>query len=233
LASIPAYLLFSVFYWVRELLDGFDRRYGTDTSARVDPHDLGVSHEHLAHSSPYQATRLKHLNRWLQLLPIDHRDYTFIDMGSGKGRVMLGASDLPFRRIVGVEFSPPLCEIARRNIEIYRSPTQQCRSLQVECADAAAFALPPENLVIYFYYPFGRELMARVVSNLGRSLEESPRDVYVIYNWAENRQLFDEAPFLERFADRSKHSSRTMIYRSRVKERPPAPAPSAAAPGSR
>lgn len=50
--------------------------------------------------------------------PVD--ELTFVDLGAGKGRAMLLASELPFRRIVGVEFSPELCDVARRNLRTNR-----------------------------------------------------------------------------------------------------------------
>ena len=56
----------------------------------------------------------------------DFRDFIFIDLGSGKGRALLMASDYPFRRIVGVELLPQLHRAAQDNLTKYRSETQQC-----------------------------------------------------------------------------------------------------------
>src|SRR5947208_15284999 len=39
-------------------------------------------------------------------------DFTFIDLGSGKGRTLLMASDYPFRRILGVELLAGLDQLA-------------------------------------------------------------------------------------------------------------------------
>ena len=57
---------------------------------------------------------------------LNFRDFTFVDLGSGKGRTLLMASDYPFRRIVGVELLPSLhksrsrtcasTEATRRNV---------------------------------------------------------------------------------------------------------------------
>ena len=44
----------------------------------------------------------------LASLQIAFHDYTFIDFGSGKGRALLLASEFPFKRIIGLEFSPEL-----------------------------------------------------------------------------------------------------------------------------
>jgi len=47
----------------------------------------------------------------------DFHDFIFIDLGSGKGRTLLMASDYPFRRIVGVELLLALHQIAQENLE--------------------------------------------------------------------------------------------------------------------
>jgi len=47
------------------------------------------------------------------------RDFTFVDLGSGKGRVLLMASHYPFKRIIGVEFIPELHQVAQENIRKY------------------------------------------------------------------------------------------------------------------
>jgi SAM-dependent methyltransferase len=113
---------------------------------------------------------------------LNFRDFTFIDLGSGKGRTLLMASDYPFRRIVGVELLPSLHEIARQNLSQYKSDTQKCFALQSICADATAFPFPDEPLVIYLFNPFPETGMRRVFANLEQSLREHPRAVYVLYH---------------------------------------------------
>jgi hypothetical protein len=54
-------------------------------------------------------------------LEVDHRRYVFLAYGSGKGKALLLASDYPFRRIIGVEYSEPLHRAAIRD-SVQRSP---------------------------------------------------------------------------------------------------------------
>jgi len=51
----------------------------------------------------------------MQAMPIDLSKFTFIDLGAGKGRALLMASDYLFQKIIGVEFMPELHH-ARRKI---------------------------------------------------------------------------------------------------------------------
>src|SRR5882672_6400507 len=86
--------------------------------------------------SPYQPTDATLFREMLDNLKIDFREFTFIDLGSGKGRTLLMASDCPFRRILGVELLPPLHTIAQNNIVDYKKDSQLCFELQSICADA-------------------------------------------------------------------------------------------------
>ena len=48
----------------------------------------------------------------------------FKRQGSGKGRVLLIAAQTGSQRIIGVEFSGELCEIARKNVKTFLRQTQ-------------------------------------------------------------------------------------------------------------
>jgi SAM-dependent methyltransferase len=113
---------------------------------------------------------------------LNFRDYTFLDLGSGKGRTLLMASDYPFRRIVGVELLPSLHEIAQENLRKYKSESQKCFALEAICADATTFSFPEEPLVIFLFNPFPESGMRQVIANLGESLQKHRRPVFVLYH---------------------------------------------------
>jgi SAM-dependent methyltransferase len=113
---------------------------------------------------------------------INFRDFTFIDLGSGKGRTLLMASDYPFLRIVGVELLPALHAIALENLRQYKSESQKCFAIEATCADATTFPLPDGPLVIYLFNPFPESGMRQVATNLEQTLRTNPRPVYVLYH---------------------------------------------------
>ena len=113
---------------------------------------------------------------------INFRDFVFTDLGSGKGRTLLMASDYPFRRIIGVELLPTLHQIAQQNLRQYKSEAQKCFAIETICADATAFPFPDDPLVIYLFNPFPESGMRRVFANLDQSLRLHPRPVYVLYH---------------------------------------------------
>jgi SAM-dependent methyltransferase len=159
----------------------WDHRVNT-TSGAVGWRDrlLGVFH------SPYQPTEPDLFREMLEALRevagVDFNDFVFVDLGSGKGRTLLMASDYPFRKIIGVELLPALNIIAEGNLRDYKSERQQCFALETVCADATAFSFPGEPLLLYLFNPFPEAGLRRVIERLEQRLRENPRMVYVLYH---------------------------------------------------
>jgi len=137
---------------------------------------LGVFH------SPYQPTDAGLFAEMMASLPIDFSQFTFVDLGSGKGRTLLMASEYPFRKIVGVELMAGLHQIAQENLSTYKSDSQQCFAVEAICGDAADFPLPDEPLVLYLFNPLPESGLKRVMASLQKSLNAHPRPVYVVYH---------------------------------------------------
>jgi len=164
------------------------RRYGDvdyDWDHRVDTTSATVGwRERLLGQflSPYQATDPDLFGEILSSLNIDFRQFTFVDVGSGKGRALLMASDYPFRRILGIERVPALHRIALDNIGKYRSDSQKCFDLQSVCADALEYAFPREPFVLYLFNPLPESRLRRLMAKVAASLDENPRAVRVLYH---------------------------------------------------
>ena len=155
----------------------WDHRVDT-TSATVGWRDrlLGVFH------SAYQPTEPALFHEMLGALSIAFEDFTFIDLGSGKGRTLMMASDYPFRRIVGIELLPELNRVAQGNLEKYKPDAQRCFQVESLCIDARQFAFPADPLVLYLSNPLPRASLAQVMDNLELSLDEHPRKIRVLYH---------------------------------------------------
>jgi hypothetical protein len=155
----------------------WDNRVDT-TGATVSWRDrlLGLFH------SPYQPTDPGLFREMLGDLAIDFSSFTFVDVGSGKGRSLLMASDFPFGRIIGVELLPDLHRIAEENVRRYKSDSQKCFAIETKLEDARKFVFPPEAMVLYLFNPLPEPGLIQLISNLEESLSENPRPVYVIYH---------------------------------------------------
>lgn len=157
---------------------GMERRTRTDIAGEK-------SDSHI-----YGPVRVANARAALRDLPIkDFSEYRFIDMGSGKGRVLFVAAEFPFRGVVGVEFSKTLHEEAVANLTQYRHRSQRCRAIESVHANAMEYEFPEENLVVYMFNPFGPEVLGRMLMNLEQSLERKSRHVVVVMLWPENWEL--------------------------------------------
>jgi hypothetical protein len=147
----------------------------------------------------------------LQQVGLDFRDVTFIDLGSGKGRTLLMASDYPFRRIVGVELLPSLHRIALENLSKYHSEAQKCFTLGAVCADAREFVFPAEPSVLYLFNPLPETGLREVMANLEASLRVHPRAVYVLYHNPLLEHVLSQSAAFEKVGGAQQYS----IYASR------------------
>jgi SAM-dependent methyltransferase len=132
-------------------------------------------------NSAYQPIEAEIFREMINRLAIDFSRFTFIDIGSGKGRALLLASEYPFRRIIGLELLPDLNRIAQENIRAYSA--SQGREVQAEsvCGDATNFSFPDEPLVVYFFHPLTEAGFRQVIANLQASLAAQPREIHLVY----------------------------------------------------
>lgn len=203
--------LFNLYYYGKKLAPwalyaaykerDFDRRYGVDTSGRIDLSDLGdvegIAAELGTRYEPISPDAFHAVMAEVKRVGIDPSELTFIDYGSGKGRTLLLASDYPFRRIIGIEISRKLHEVAERNIQLYESPRQRCSAIASHAADALAWEPPNEPTLFYFYHPFEGPLLSQVLARIQASLERNPRKAWVLYVGPMYDEVMEGAKFLE------------------------------------
>jgi SAM-dependent methyltransferase len=157
----------------------YDWDYRVDTtSATVGWRERLIGQFH----SAYQPTEPALFKEMMASLKIDFQEFTFIDIGSGKGRVLLMAADYPFRRILGIELLPALHRVAHENLSAYKSDSQQCFALETVCGDAREFVFPAEPILLYLFNPLPELALIEVMANLENSLRQFPRVVYLLYH---------------------------------------------------
>tara|TARA_R110001606_G_scaffold328354_2_gene475538 strand:- start:571 stop:1242 length:672 start_codon:yes stop_codon:yes gene_type:complete len=178
-----------------ELVDwvGFDRRYRIDTGiiGRIRGSVAGG----IVHRG-YMPTPVRTLRSLLSALPIDPADYTLVDLGSGKGRVLIVGAESGFRHCIGVEHVPALCETSVGNLSDWRLATGATTPIDVVGIDAATYEFPQTPLVVFLYNPFSRAVMAEVARNLSRSHAACPRRIIVVAVHPRYRSVFAALDFL-------------------------------------
>ncbi|WP_419804507.1 class I SAM-dependent methyltransferase [Terriglobus sp.] len=162
----------------------FDRTHHVHTSGDVSLRNAGIATGEEADSELYVPARPKHIREALHASPIpDASPYTFVDIGSGKGRTLFVAAELPFRRVVGVEFSARLHEQACRNVQTFRFRGKDGSRVEPLHQNAMEFRFPDGPLVLYLFNPFGAATMQVVLNRLNESLQRDPRHTVMVLLW--------------------------------------------------
>jgi SAM-dependent methyltransferase len=127
----------------------------------------------------YDPSRYGDIRRILRALALRPGVDVFVDVGAGKGRVLVMAARLPIARVVGVEQSESLSAIAHRNIDA-TSRHFACPQVEVVTADAESFEFPDDATVVYFANPFGEDVLDAVLERVRRTLMRAPRPLRLV-----------------------------------------------------
>lgn len=170
----------------------FDVLHGTETGALIPGDDLQTGHRHDRYITAYHGTApslfRKLMVRWREHARWPVERAVFVDIGAGKGRAMLLAAEMPFRRIVGVELHPSLAATARRNVE--RCALQhKVAKIRLEEADVMRLRMPAGPCCLFLFNPFDLVLMDRFVDKLTRDFRGREGDLDLLYVNDEQRDL--------------------------------------------
>jgi len=113
-------------------------------------------------------------------------------------RADLVATEFPFAAIVGVELSPTLARVARRNADVFSRLHPDRTPIVVVTGDALEHELPAEKLAIFLYNPFDRPLIAQLLRRIESSLPAIDRELYIVYYTPVWADVFDASTALER-----------------------------------
>jgi SAM-dependent methyltransferase len=158
--------------------------FGVTTAGILYPRESGFDNPEFQEYAP---TEFYSFMKMLKTLNITKND-VFLDYGSGMGRALIMAAMHPFRRVIGVELLPELNAVAAENIEKSRK-FFKCQHIDIHESDAAAYIVPQNVTIIYFYFPFRGTTLSKVLDNIENSLIRSPREITIIYK---NPPRFDE-----------------------------------------
>ena len=161
---------------IRRLNLIIDKYYGINTEVLLSLSDLGLN-DKLGNNQ--ESTPIKHLKKIFSFLHFKSND-VLVDMGSGSGRVMLVAGRFPFEKIIGVDISEQLNKLCEKNIK-KMLPYLKCKKFKNVTVSASNYIIPDEATHIYFFNPFGIDVMDLVLKSIFKSIVNYPRKVIIIW----------------------------------------------------
>ena len=176
----------------------FDLEHGVDTSGLLFAEHLSSGHAHDDHINAYWGTPPSGfrgiIGRWRQAIygtANAIEDYCFLDIGCGKGRALMLASEAPFQRIVGVELNPALTAIAERNLAKWNAASHPCANIEVLNLDALAAPIPDGPVVVYIYNSFNLYVMLPFLERLHILAQERSSPIDLIYAQPQQARLME------------------------------------------
>ncbi len=184
-----------------------DKFYNIDTSGFVLVSTIHPDPKVQASISPYYGSQPSVTRAALASLPAPET-YSLVDLGCGKGRVVIIGSEFPFKEIIGIELSPDLVKIAQANLNKVVKTFPQRPSMRIVEGDILTY-LPVEGRVAFFFYhALGRELTSKLVDKIETALAANLEHAFFIYCNPVWGSVLDASPALKRW------SADTIIHKS-------------------
>jgi hypothetical protein len=159
----------------------FDTAAGVRTGGVQHLYDLTIHSKNERFGVNHVASDPTEFRQAMERIDFDLSSATFVDFGSGRGRALIMAAMLPFKKVIGIEFAE---ELHRDSIENIKNSTYDLghpdRVTQI-LGDAMQFEFPDGPLVLYLFNPFDAPIVAAVARNALASWRANPRPMRVIY----------------------------------------------------
>ena len=185
----------SYFFQVR----WFDIKMHVDTHLWVPREFESLSLPNSSHGTIYMASQTKDIKKSFvavhQLLGKEFESYDFLDLGSGKGKVVLlwhimcGKKKIK-QSIRGIEYSEALVDISRANfVSLFKRPAGDI----FVCEDVTSFdfSVLRDRIIIFLANPFDDLIILKVIEKI------KSKKVLVIYAIPTHIKVFKESGFSE------------------------------------
>ena len=143
--------------------------------------------EHIFYGTNSYATTRK----VLQSLALKEDD-TFVDLGSGKGRVVCLASLSRVAQVIGVDDAQDMCALARENAARMKGRLSSITILQTQAQNFDYFS----GTVFYMFNPFGPKTLKVILERMKVGVTTHPRTIRIVYATPANEELLRQSGWL-------------------------------------
>ena len=151
----------------------------------------GLTNQQTIHASRYDDSSLLFLRTlFFYLEPCT--DEILLDVGCGKGIVLLAALESSFKEIRGFDHSEYLCDIANDNCKKYQAKKEYSKSVTVTVESALNYKFQDDETILYFNNPFDEHLSEKYLDLLKESLLRNNRKIRLISRAWQGEKIVSE-----------------------------------------
>jgi SAM-dependent methyltransferase len=188
---------------------GFDLIHGTDTQEisilEVRDRDELANDEYTKLAVDSVSDKVERVHAALEFLienGVIPGESNFIDFGCGKGRSLIIASKMGFKKLFGVELSPTILAICKSNLEKVGVNNANLIQNNFRKVDYSSLAFESKPVVIYAYNPTAFVILRESCLKLLSECPDIP--VFCIYTNPQDKIEFGQLLF---------HDKKTDVYR--------------------
>ncbi|RXH56054.1 class I SAM-dependent methyltransferase [Granulicella sibirica] len=186
-----------------EAVHPFDEAHGVETSGLIPAASLTTGHPNDEHITAYYGVApsiLRSLiDRWLGSQPSHSIErVTFVDIGAGKGRGILVASEYPFKQVIGIELNPALAALAQRNVTHWVATQPHLAPINLMEQDATEFYFPSTPCLLFLFHPFEAPVLNKLLRRIEIQFANRPATLDLLYVNSEHANLVDAHPAFTR-----------------------------------
>ena len=161
----------------------------------IETSELDGSEELKKHAVKYEASNQIFFKKLLDNVEWQFETSTLVDFGCGKGAALIYATEFGFKKVIGVEFSHNLSQLASDNLKKFSVQKGGKVSYEIVNIDASQYEIPSEADCFYFFNPFDAFIMEKVFQNIVKSLEANPRKILIVYLNAVYKEVIENCGF--------------------------------------
>lgn len=151
-----------------------------DKILHIQTGNLSVRPDQSAHYNHYEATPYSILYSLFQAYEIKRSD-SFVDYGSGKGRLLYYVHHHFGASVTGIEMNEKLHKDTLKNYQTYMKKRKKTANpIEINCCLAENYPIKSIDNRFYFFNPFSVQIFMKIIHNILRSVEENKRSVDII-----------------------------------------------------
>ena len=176
------------FFTLKQEIKG-EKKYGINSTSANDLAEFQIKGNQLSHATEYMPVNYFTIEHVLDHLPENAKQGTFLDIGCGKGRALCVAAAYGFTRLKGIDFAKQLIEQAEQNLSVTK---KSFPSIQYELSwsDISTLEISKDVSTVFLFNPFDEVLMKNIIQTINSSLQQDPRELYVLYCSPRHEELF-------------------------------------------